>query len=422
MHTYSKKTASRQTTAFKSRNSARAQFGESREANSHHKLQQMIGNHTSQVELQLQPKLTVNTPGDMFEQEADRIADQVMRFPETRPQSASACNGGCSQHEVTQPMAHELIQSPGNRVDSATRAFFEPRFNHDFSKVRVHTGGDAIQMSESIGAAAFTYGNDIYFNNGQYKPESRIGKHILAHELTHTLQQKNSVQKKVQRMTKAEALKIGKELNINYPGWLSKLPDCPCSMQDMRDENIKSKKWEDETSILTKNYHPGAKWDIRSAQGYSSVSGTSHGQQCCYDPIGELITHGPGAGTPDVWRPEGLISSNTFNHKAVDVDAFEALGWAEYTKYWKPNQGIDCSSNRGYKRTYRVIAEHDPLGGASPVPYTVTSADDVQVQETGKNDSLFDNRQVVPINFEAFEVFRSWSPRWLPIEILYIVK
>jgi hypothetical protein len=74
-------------------------------------------------------------------------------------------------------------------MDSATQSFMESRFGTDFSNVKIHTGDDAVQMSRALGAQAFTVGSDIYFNSGKYNPSSESGKHLLAHELTHTVQQ-----------------------------------------------------------------------------------------------------------------------------------------------------------------------------------------------------------------------------------------
>lgn len=77
----------------------------------------------------------------------------------------------------------------GSAMSSDTRGFMESRFGADFSGVRIHTGTQAENMSRSISAHAFTYGNDIYFNSGKYSPNSTEGRHLLAHELTHTIQQ-----------------------------------------------------------------------------------------------------------------------------------------------------------------------------------------------------------------------------------------
>ncbi|HEY9737029.1 MAG TPA: DUF4157 domain-containing protein, partial [Trichocoleus sp.] len=77
----------------------------------------------------------------------------------------------------------------GQPLPNATRDFMESRFGNDFSGVRVHTNAESVQMNQSLQAQAFTHGNDIYFNSGKYNPESSRGKRLLAHELTHTIQQ-----------------------------------------------------------------------------------------------------------------------------------------------------------------------------------------------------------------------------------------
>lgn len=78
----------------------------------------------------------------------------------------------------------------GNPLPAGTRNFMESRIGADFSKVNIHTDARAVQMSKEIKAQAFTVGRDIYFNQGKYNPESNEGKHLLAHELTHVVQQK----------------------------------------------------------------------------------------------------------------------------------------------------------------------------------------------------------------------------------------
>ena len=91
--------------------------------------------------------------------------------------------------------------SPGKPMDAKTRAQMESGFGADFGHVNIHTDANAIAMCKELGAHAFTYGNDIYFNEGKYDPENTPNKHLLAHELTHTVQQKGMVQRKVQRFS-----------------------------------------------------------------------------------------------------------------------------------------------------------------------------------------------------------------------------
>ena len=215
----------------------------------------------------VQPKLTVSTPDDPQEREADAVADKVMRMPEPVPTSpaadkkekldrkeeevqpkaeapladriqckqepehhlqAKACNcGGHDDHTQIQTkpdVAVSIPQSGGNislypsdvmrqsgrgppassipfeqtlasskgsgsALPSDTRQFMESRIGADFSGVRIHTGTAAESMSRSVQAQAFAHGSDIYFNSGKYSPDTSTGKTLLAHELTHTVQQ-----------------------------------------------------------------------------------------------------------------------------------------------------------------------------------------------------------------------------------------
>ncbi|HEY7403862.1 MAG TPA: DUF4157 domain-containing protein [Candidatus Angelobacter sp.] len=88
------------------------------------------------------------------------------------------------------PIVHEVLSSPGQPLDKATRDYFEPKFGYDFSKVRVHTDVKAAESAESVSANAFTVANQIVFNKTQYKPTSVAGRRLLAHELSHVVQQR----------------------------------------------------------------------------------------------------------------------------------------------------------------------------------------------------------------------------------------
>jgi len=90
------------------------------------------------------------------------------------------------------PIVHEVLRSPGQSLDSATRAFFEPRFGHDFSSVSVHADARAGASARAVGALAYTVGRDIIFSEGTYAPTTVEGRSLLAHELAHTLQQSGS--------------------------------------------------------------------------------------------------------------------------------------------------------------------------------------------------------------------------------------
>lgn len=93
------------------------------------------------------------------------------------------------------PIVHDVLRSAGRPLDPETRTFMEPRFGHDFSRVRVHTDAQAAESAQAVNAWAYTIGQDIAFGAGRYAPETTAGKKLLAHELSHTLQQSSAGQR-----------------------------------------------------------------------------------------------------------------------------------------------------------------------------------------------------------------------------------
>ena len=165
-------------------------------------------------DLHVQTKLAINMPGDQYEQEADRVADQVMRMPASSLQRQCACDGAAgldgeceackaprqslqrkaSEQSVGEapPSVQETLRRSGQPLDSGPRAFMESRLGHDFGGVRVHTDSEAAESAASVNALAYTLGNHVVFNSGLYAPNTDGGKRLLAHELVHTLQQEGS--------------------------------------------------------------------------------------------------------------------------------------------------------------------------------------------------------------------------------------
>jgi hypothetical protein len=178
----------------------------------------------------VQPKLTVGAPGDKYEIEADSMAERVMsmnvpdapaaiqrkevgeedplqRSPlatsitpliqrqddeedvHSQPSVQRAAEAGGFQASSSVESGLASQQGGGSPLDEGVRSFMEPRFGNDFSSVRIHTGSNAVQMNKELHAQAFTHGSDIYFNAGRYNPGSDEGKRLLAHELTHVVQQ-----------------------------------------------------------------------------------------------------------------------------------------------------------------------------------------------------------------------------------------
>lgn len=96
---------------------------------------------------------------------------------------------GTGDHDTLPESVHETLAAGGAPLDSTTRTTMEPRFGHDFSQVRVHTDGPAADSAEALNARAYTVGQDLVFGAGEYAPGSSDGQHLLAHELTHVVQQ-----------------------------------------------------------------------------------------------------------------------------------------------------------------------------------------------------------------------------------------
>jgi len=199
-------------------------------------------NRKQQVQIQnilrstgAQAKLTIGQPNDKYEQEADRVADQVMHMSDAdvaqrvetgtvQPMRIQRMCPECEDEMAKrQPMEEEeevlqtkemLGQTPhlgsgvesrianmkggGQSLDQTTRAFFEPRFGADFSNVRIHSDIRAVNVAQSTNARAFTLGQDIIFGAGEYLPNELPGRKLLAHELTHVVQQRGG-QRHIQR-------------------------------------------------------------------------------------------------------------------------------------------------------------------------------------------------------------------------------
>jgi hypothetical protein len=179
----------------------------------------------------LQPKLKVSQPGDMYEQEADRVAEKVMSmpsvpffYPASRPngkaidgkkidKKCTVCQMEGQQQEkieieisrkpsshasnleasdqVSNEINHTVSNSSGSPLDTNTKEFMESRFggSYDFSNVKIHTDESAVRSAESVNARAYTIGNNIVFGAGNFRPNTPSGRRLLAHELTHVIQQ-----------------------------------------------------------------------------------------------------------------------------------------------------------------------------------------------------------------------------------------
>ncbi|HWM94881.1 MAG TPA: DUF4157 domain-containing protein [Thermoanaerobaculia bacterium] len=137
----------------------------------------------------VQPKLRVNPPGDRFEREADRVADQVVRGSGAVQRQVDPVQGQELDGAIAPPAVQDVVSSPGQPLDPGMRGLMEERFGHDFGRVRVHSDAKASESAWQIDASAYTSGSDIVFGAGRYETGTAAGQRLLAHELTHVVQQ-----------------------------------------------------------------------------------------------------------------------------------------------------------------------------------------------------------------------------------------
>ncbi len=153
----------------------------------------------------LQRKLAIGASNDPFEREADRVADQVIAMPASSTINLTAkiiqrTTNHPSDGIATAPASvDQVMASTGSPMPQDCRQDMEQRFGHDFSQVRIHTGTMAQQSAQEINAHAYTTGNNIVFGPGQFSPGTRVGKHLLAHELTHVIQQSGAERVRVNK-------------------------------------------------------------------------------------------------------------------------------------------------------------------------------------------------------------------------------
>jgi len=146
----------------------------------------------------IQTKLTINKPRDIYEQEADRVAEQVMAtrahpgFPDAPPRIQRYMGPPTGQADTARASVDRVLASHGTPLGPAIQQDMEQRFGHDFSRVRVHTDAQAEESTRALSARAFTIGRDVVFGSGHYAPGTVAGKRLIAHELTHVIQQNSS--------------------------------------------------------------------------------------------------------------------------------------------------------------------------------------------------------------------------------------
>jgi hypothetical protein len=302
-----------------------------------------------------QAKLTVNTPGDAHEQEADRVADQVMRMqtgdqPVLQQMRVSSLTGiqrkcrDCEKEEKEHVMRKEqhsgsagasapavvsnvLSSGGGHPLDSGTRTFMENRFGQDFGQVRVHTDEKSAESARAIHARAYTNGQNIVFGPGQYQPESSTGRHLLAHELTHVEQQKTSdSQGAVQRDGDGKEGDKKKEVEV-IPATAIKDPKTEVSVGETAEEKAGeglTKTAGKETNATETEYKGGYKFDLPRSLSFGAGAGATQNNFGQAPTRAFAYINVGGEFKPFRWlHTEGNLElkSDLANNVAVSVDA-----------------------------------------------------------------------------------------------------
>ena len=190
------------------------------------------GNHTTaggecaecaKKKMGLQRKLAIGASNDPLEQEADRVADRVMAAPlnlavNATPPRVQRFSGQASGNAIAPPSVERVLADSGRPLDRPLRQDMEQRFGDNFSQVRVHTGGAAEQSARDVGARAYTVGSNIVFGAKQFVPGSTEGKRLLAHELTHVVQQSRlSENGGLSPKTTVQRQEVGIDLEVPTP-------------------------------------------------------------------------------------------------------------------------------------------------------------------------------------------------------------
>ncbi|HWK04715.1 MAG TPA: DUF4157 domain-containing protein [Puia sp.] len=241
----------------------------------------------------IQPRLTIGPVDDPYEREADAMADKVMRMSDTEmlqtkpsPVSIQRKCAHCEEEEKLQRKAsvdadapaissavQETLQSTGHSLDGGTRSFMEERFGYDFAGVQIHNDSPAHHSSADINALAYTHGQHIVFAAGQYQPDTNTGKQLLAHELTHVVQQNGSQKSILQRKTptddpssKGNGSCDAVETNsVDKTGSALKF--------ETSSSNVSSKTSQDTLNLFTKTWQQNGSKNEVLVNGYASLQG-----------------------------------------------------------------------------------------------------------------------------------------------------
>ncbi len=379
----------------------------------------------------LQTKLAINEPGDSYEQEADRVSEQVMRMPEPRVQRTCACGGPeeceeCGKNPpslqrmsvdvaspaaggLAPPIVYDVLRSPARSLDPQTRAFMGWHFGRDFGQVRIHADPGASRAADAVQAQAFTVGGDIVFGSGQFAPSTPAGQKLLAHELTHVVQQ--GAAPAAATHSPAEAPSEGaaeagdlRTSHVSASGWLQRQPKggkdspkteaCPPMERGEKEEAAKAQ-------LRLVERIPQQEWLIYGFPiGGSEISGAEAGR--FISSIVKSLMQGHFVYVTGQDPLEVLGYSDCFAGPRVDNHVFRRLRAAGF-----------CAGVKDYysstPKTYpKLIRSCEPAVADQYVGSNTTRADRAQ------NRSILVRRVAATVGFEEQNQVFPYNPKFGP--------
>lgn len=339
-------------------------------------LQRAIGNQAIQklarssvgfdfAKIGIPPRLKVSRPGDEYEQEADKIAEQVMRMPSSDSPipitnvKKRTVDGKCStcgtekegeeKMEISRkPLSiyslepdeqvgkeiNNIRSSSGHSIDASAKGFMESRFGYNFSSVKIHTDESAARSANSVNARAYTIGNDVVFGEGQYRPNTQEGRMLLAHELTHVVQQN----------TMTSAMSIQRDV-----GWAGRGP-LPDPYGELLLLNAFAKKFLDAAKLIHRN--PVAMKLVNEAEA-AGIQFGGYAEDGPAKTLGRAYTSGTTVYVPKT-RTDPVLAMKSFLFELNN--ALRAPKFAELTKEaTKGSKGTLSASQYAYKMAEQEV-------------------------------------------------------------------
>jgi len=287
----------------------------------------------------LQKKLSIGASNDPLEQEADRVADQILATPAhsvvngTRPRMQRSSRQPSEWMDTALASVERVLASSGKPMESILRRDMEQRFGYDFSRVRVHFDTDANQSAREVNANAYTVGHNVVFAEGQFAPKSHEGRRLIAHELTHVVQQSD-----------ADGILVGPSNE--------RLGLSPISVQRAPTNHEK-----------LSEHRNGSTLPYREAKNLTDclrIMGPDSGEYCRREVLGEDVS--------DTSHPNAPSNPST-SGKSVRIKAMDQRRGCAYTVTYSNLRQVDCDT--AWKKV-KGTNPPGPLCGAS-VTYDITS-------------------------------------------------